>query len=103
MGPWDYMYIIHIPGTLKPPSFHLSSSLLQATPLGCVPGRGPGSLPTTPSAPPKDGFGAAAAASGHPGLGTLPGRRFSENINHNQVKRVHYFWHSFMILVTFLI
>merc|ERR1719431_2060518 len=43
-------------GVLQPPSFHLSSSLLQSTPLGSVPGRNGlvqgaqsrGSLPTTP-------------------------------------------------------
>ncbi len=71
-------------GELRRPTFHLSSTLLQATPLGHVPGRnglsasataaGPASMPTTPSgaAPPPLG--------GHPAFGTSPGRRFSENI-----------------------
>ena len=42
-------------GQLRPPSFQLSSTLLQSTPLGCVPGGG------------GEGGGL------HPGLGHLPG------------------------------
>ena len=74
--------IISLKGVLRPPSFHLSSSLLQATPLGSVPGstRGKvgGSLPATPSGV-GGGFD-APSAGGHPALGTIPGRRFSEKL-----------------------
>ena len=69
-------------GELRRPTFHLSSTLLQATPLGHVPGRnglsaaGPASLPATPSGGPPT----VPPLGGHPALGTIPGRRFSENI-----------------------
>jgi len=87
-------------GVLKPPSFHLSSSLLQSTPLGSVPGKNGiipgalsmGSLPTTPGhqgpASLSD-FGHVGSQSGtqtpssrrmggHPTLGVIPGRTFTE-------------------------
>ena len=72
-----FLSLLVCSGTLKAPSFQLSSSLLHATPLGSVPGRGgTGSLTATPSDPPTmDGFGA-----GHPGLGTLPGKKFNEKL-----------------------
>jgi hypothetical protein len=76
-------------GELRRPTFHLSSTLLQATPLGQVPGRnglsgaaaaggGPASMPATPSGGPPPG--GPFLSGGHPALGTIPGRRFSENI-----------------------
>lgn len=87
-------------GVLKPPSFHLSSSLLQSTPLGSVPGKNGiipgalslGSLPTTPGhqgpASLSD-YGHVGSQSGtqtpssrslggHPTLGVIPGRTFTE-------------------------
>ena len=55
--------------------------MLQATPLGSVPGSKlglwGGSLPTTPSG---GGRFDAQAVRGHPSLGTIPGRSFSEKI-----------------------
>jgi len=87
-------------GVLRPPSFQLSSSLLQSTPLGSVPGKNGlvpgasalGSQPTTPSHPgptnltgaPQLGTqsGTQTPASknigGHPTLGVIPGRTFTE-------------------------
>jgi len=83
-------------GVLKPPSFHLSSSLLQSTPLGSVPGKNGlvqgaqslGSLPTTPghqgpASLTDQGYmrsqsGAQTPSSGgHPTLGIIPGRTFT--------------------------
>ena len=56
-------------GQLKPPSFNISSSLLQSVPLGSVPGK---SLPTSP--------GHKTPATGHPSLGKIPGRSFSTTL-----------------------
>ena len=82
-------------GQLRPPSFHLSSTLLQATPLGAVPGKNgvvtgavsggnTASLPVTPSQPlPPPGSSSADVSHIHPGLGTVPGRRFSEQVLHS--------------------
>ena len=85
-------------GQLKPPTFQLSSTLLQSTPLGQVPGqpqepasitglphpvnRGrPASAPTTPGhydpGLPGSGFQTPASTRGHPGLGVIPGRTIS--------------------------
>ena len=87
-------------GVLRAPSFHLSSSLLQSTPLGSVPGKNGivpeglnlGSLPTTPGHQgpgSTSGLGhiksqsgtqtpASRSLGGHPTLGIIPGRTFSE-------------------------
>ena len=75
-------------GVLQPPSFHLSSSLLQSTPLGSVPGRNGlvqgaqshGSLPTTPghqAAATRTQSGMQTPSGGHPSLGVIPGRTFT--------------------------
>jgi len=74
-------------GELRRPTFHLSSTLLQATPLGHVPGRNglstaaaaaASSLPATPCGGPPPG--GPPPLGGHPALGTIPGRRFNETL-----------------------
>ena len=57
-------------GVLRPPAFQLSSTLLQATPLGQVPGHAPEAAPALDPAP-------ESALRGHPGLGSIPGRSIS--------------------------
>ena len=80
-------------GQLQHPTFQLSSSLLQSTPLGHVPGQSPdpgheaggrpqaASAPTTPGhydQPPNFASGyQTPAGRGHPGLGVIPGRTIS--------------------------
>ena len=69
-------------GQLKPPTFQLSSTLLQSTPLGQVPGqpqdqevRG---RPQAASAPTTPGhYDSDQTSRGHPGLGIIPGRTIS--------------------------
>ena len=79
-------------GQLKPPTFQLSATMLQSTPLGQVPGRPQdpsqeargrpqaASAPTTPGHydPGLPGSGYQTPASrGHPGLGVIPGKSIS--------------------------
>ena len=80
-------------GQLRPPTFQLSATLLQSTPLGQVPGRPQdpsqdvrrgrpqaASAPTTPGHydPGLPGSGYQTPASrGHPGLGVIPGKSIS--------------------------
>jgi len=87
-------------GVLRAPSFQLSSSLLQSTPLGSVPGKNEivpgglklGSLPSTPGHQGPTGLSnlghirsqsgtqtpSARSIGGHPTLGIIPGKTFSE-------------------------
>eukprot|EP00092_Neocalanus_flemingeri_P012790 GFUD01013782.1.p1 GENE.GFUD01013782.1~~GFUD01013782.1.p1 ORF type:complete len:1377 (+),score=309.96 GFUD01013782.1:584-4714(+) len=81
-------------GVLKAPSFHLSSSLLQSTPLGTVPGKNGsihgghslGSVPTTPGASGTQ-TPSSRKPTGHPTLGIIPGRTFNELKAPEQVHR----------------
>ena len=62
-------------GQLRAPAFQLSSSLLQSTPLGSVPGHRSGSLSSLSA-----GHGQETPVSGlggHPGLGLIPGKSIS--------------------------
>jgi len=70
-------------GQLKAPTFQLSSTMLQSTPLGQVPGQPRHrSVPATPGDQDRDHFndfasGTQTPGKGHPGLGLIPGKSIS--------------------------